>query len=136
MTDTPSHPDVSTMTPAEASGALAQMQADAHPPAPLSPTTAAEATARLQTLTSNKEWGARLLAGHIEERQEWQRLTELAAGADEVKDATGGRSDFRGNARRQGNAPGNGGDQGAAERSARRRGLVCAIPGRRLDRGP
>ena len=63
------------------------MQADAHPAPPLSPTTAAEASARLQTLTANKEWGARLLAGGIEERREFARLTELASGADTVADA-------------------------------------------------
>jgi hypothetical protein len=48
--------DPSSMTPEVAGATLAQMQADAHPPAPLAPTTAAEANARLQALTSNKEW--------------------------------------------------------------------------------
>jgi hypothetical protein len=90
MPDTPAAPDISTMTPDVASATLAQMQIDAHPPAPLSPTTAAEANARLQTLTANKEWGQRLLAGGMEERREFQRLTQLAAGTDEVKDAIDG----------------------------------------------
>jgi hypothetical protein len=90
--NTPAAPpvDPSSMTPEQATATLAQMQINAHPSAPLSPTTASEARARLTELTNNREWGARLLAGHIEERQEWQRLTELAAGADEVKDAIDG----------------------------------------------
>ena len=90
MADTRAAPDISTMTPEVAGATLAQMQIDAHPPAPLAPTTAAEANARLQTLTSNKEWGARLLAGGIEERREFERLTELAAGTDAVADAIAG----------------------------------------------
>ena len=90
MADTPAAPDISTMTPEVAGATLAQMQIDAHPPAPLAQTTAAEASARLQTLTSNREWGARLLAGGMEERREFQRLTELAAGADDVKNAIDG----------------------------------------------
>ena len=55
------------LTPDQATATLAQMRLDAHPPAPISPTTPAEARARLNALTSNKEWGARLLAGRIEE---------------------------------------------------------------------
>jgi hypothetical protein len=88
--DSPSSPDISAMTPDVATATLSQMQLDVRPPPPLVPSTAAEANARLQTLTSNKEWGARLLAGGMEERREFQRLTELAADADEVKDAIAG----------------------------------------------
>jgi hypothetical protein len=91
MVDTPATPpDVSAMTPDQASATLAQMRIDARPPAPLVPSTASEAQARLQTLTGNAEWGKRLLEGGIEERAEFRRLTELAAGADEVKDAIEG----------------------------------------------
>jgi hypothetical protein len=75
------------LTPDQATATLAQMRLDAHPPAPLVPTTPAEARARLNALTSNKEWGARLVAGHIEEGREFARLSELADQADQVTDA-------------------------------------------------
>jgi hypothetical protein len=92
MTDTPAVPPVDpwSLSSEQAAGVLSQMQIDAHPPAPLAPTTPAEARARLNELTSNKEWGARLIAGHVEERREFARLTELANQADEVKDAIDG----------------------------------------------
>src|SRR5262245_34420093 len=74
-------------SPQEATARLDAMQAAFHPPPPLTPTTPAEAKARLQALTSSAEWGARLLAGNTDARQEFVRLTELAAGADQVSDA-------------------------------------------------
>jgi hypothetical protein len=53
MVDTPAAPtapDISTMTPDQATATLAQMQIDAHPPAPLVPNTAADAHARSNQL--------------------------------------------------------------------------------------
>jgi hypothetical protein len=82
MTDTPAAPlpvDPWSMTPDQASATLSQMRIDAHPPAPLAPTTPAEARARLNELTSNKEWGKRWVEGGIAERHEYARLIELAA---------------------------------------------------------
>jgi hypothetical protein len=90
MTDTlaaPAPVDPWSMTPDQATATLAQMQIDAHPPAPLNPTTPRDARRRLDELTSNKEWGARWLAGHSAEGAEYKRLSELANQADEVKDA-------------------------------------------------
>jgi hypothetical protein len=87
---TPAAIPVESMTPAEAGATLLQMQLDARPLPPLVPSTASEAQARLQTLTGNAEWGKRLLAGHTEERREFERLTGLAAGADNIADAIAG----------------------------------------------
>ena len=44
-------------------------------------------SAARNALTSNKEWGARLVAGRIEEGREFARLSELADQADQVTDA-------------------------------------------------
>jgi hypothetical protein len=88
--ETPAAPapvDPWSMTPDQATATLAQMQIDAHPPAPLNPTTPQDARRRLDELTSNKEWGARWVAGGIAEGKEYARLSELANQADEVKDA-------------------------------------------------
>jgi hypothetical protein len=91
--DTPAAPppvDPWSMTPEQATATLAQMQIDAHPPAPLDPTTPQDARRRLDALTSNKEWGARWVAGGMAERKEYERLSELANQTDEVKQAIAG----------------------------------------------
>ena len=78
MTDTPTSAPTAPAAPARVD------------PAPINPTTPHEARARIDALTDNKEWGARWLAGGIAEHKEYQRLSELADQADEVKDAIAG----------------------------------------------
>jgi hypothetical protein len=88
--ETPAAPapaDPWSMTPDQVTAALAVMDAKLHPPPPINPTTPQDARRRLDELTSNKEWGARWLAGHSAEGAEYKRLSELADQADEVKDA-------------------------------------------------
>jgi hypothetical protein len=89
--DTPAAPppvDPWSMTPEQATATLAQMQIDAHPPAPLDPTTPQDA--RRGSPTIDKEWSKRWVEGGIAERKEYARLSELANQADEVKQAIAG----------------------------------------------
>jgi hypothetical protein len=93
MTDTPAAPapvDPWSMTPDQATAALAVMDAKLHPPPPINPTTPSEARARIDQLTSDKTWAARWVAGHSAEAKEYARLSELANQADEVADAIAG----------------------------------------------
>jgi hypothetical protein len=90
MPDTPAPPappDVWSMTPQEATAALAQMHSDMHPQPTIDPQTPAEAQARIDQLIADKDFGARLVTGHLAERKEWDRLHELANQTDKVTDA-------------------------------------------------
>ena len=61
------------------------------PPPPLSSdATPAQASADLALRTADKEWSAKLLAGDVATRTEFQSLSEKAAGADAAADAIGG----------------------------------------------
>ena len=86
-TDAPAPVDVSEMTPDQATAFLAVMDAKLHPPAPLNPTTPADARRRLDALISDKQWAANWTAGHRAEAAEYARLSELAGQADPVSDA-------------------------------------------------
>jgi hypothetical protein len=60
-------------------------------PPPLGPdATPAQAAAHLALRTADKEWSAKLLAGDVATRTEWQQLTEKAAAADTAADAING----------------------------------------------
>src|SRR5262245_18374915 len=81
MSDVP----ISELSRQQATERLAQMQA-AHDarrasPPPDRPTTAADAKARLDHLTGDKEWGAKLEAGDAETNREFHTLAALAADA-------------------------------------------------------
>jgi hypothetical protein len=61
------------------------------PPAPSPPpATPAEASARLSTLTADKDWAGKLLAGHGETTKEFHQLSELVAKGDNVDAAMAG----------------------------------------------
>jgi hypothetical protein len=93
--DTPAAPppvDPWSMTRDQAAAALAVMDAKLHPPPPINPENAQDARRRLDELTNNKEWGARWIAGGIAEAKEYQRLSELANQADQVKNAIAGET--------------------------------------------
>lgn len=66
-------------------------QAEASPsPAVLAPKTAAEAAKRLETLGADTAWRDRLFGGDAAARQEFNELTTMKAGADNVADAIAG----------------------------------------------
>jgi hypothetical protein len=71
--------DILALTPGEAGEILDQRAADFHQPAPLAPANAREADARLAHLINNPEWARKLMAGDVETRREFERLTELKA---------------------------------------------------------
>jgi hypothetical protein len=68
------------LSPEEASEVLAERSRDFGPaPAPLVPSTPAEAAQRLAQLTSNYEWTSRLLNGDISTADEFHLLSEFAS---------------------------------------------------------
>src|SRR5262245_19763021 len=77
--DTPIH----ELSPQQATARLAALQADWDarnaPPPTDKPATPMEARARLNTLTADKDWTAKLEQGDVEVRKEFTTLTELAA---------------------------------------------------------
>jgi hypothetical protein len=76
------------MTPEQATQALTDMGAafrGAEPSA--TPTTPAEANARLASLSTNKEWRDKYFGGNVEARREFSTLTEMAAAADDRIDS-------------------------------------------------
>jgi hypothetical protein len=67
------------MTPEQASTALSALEARARPAAPLKPTDARSAAARLAELSQQSGFLERLQQGHLETTREWKELTALAA---------------------------------------------------------
>jgi hypothetical protein len=76
--------------PEAATARLAELDAAYRGPAPSSsPSTPAEAAARLRVLANDRDWGRRYLDGSIAERHEFAALTQLAASGDQMPE-TGG----------------------------------------------
>jgi hypothetical protein len=75
--------DIRSLSPQEADAVLAEYTRTYHQgaPAPLVPSTPAEASARLAQLLSNDAWCRKLTSGDIATREEFHRLSELAASA-------------------------------------------------------
>jgi hypothetical protein len=69
--------DILTLTPGEAGEILQQRALDFQQPAPLVPSNAREADARLAQLINDPEWARKLMSGDVETRREFERLTEL-----------------------------------------------------------
>ena len=93
MPDTPAAPapvDPWSMTPDQATAALAAMDAAIHPPPPLVPQDAQDARAQLDLLTRNPSWAESLLKGNVETRKQFDELVAKAAGGDSVSDAVVG----------------------------------------------
>ena len=93
MPDTPAAPapvDPWSMTPDQATAALAAMDAAIHPPPPLVPQDAQDARAQLDLLTRNPSWAEGLLKGNVETRKQFDELVAKAAGGDDVGDAVAG----------------------------------------------
>lgn len=80
-----------TLTPAEATAKLAEISvALAPPPPPDKPANAVEASARLDVLKADKTWRENYLAGRVEERREFDALTQLVASGNQADFAMAG----------------------------------------------
>jgi hypothetical protein len=93
MTDTPAAPapvDPWSMTPDQATAALAAMNAVVNPPPPLIPQDAQDARATLERLSRDKSWADSLFNGNVETRKQFDELVAKAAGGDDVGDAVAG----------------------------------------------
>ena len=93
MTDTPTAPapvDPWSMTPDQATAALAAMNAVVNPPPPLIPQDAQDARATLERLSRDKSWADSLFNGNVETRKQFDELVAKAAGGDDVGDAVAG----------------------------------------------
>jgi hypothetical protein len=72
------------MTPEQAGAELARLTAEFHgPPPSANPTNGAEARARLQTLTQNRQWTEKLIAGDATTKAEYESLTKMVAESDD-----------------------------------------------------
>ena len=89
MTDTPAAPpaDAWSMTPDQATAALAAMNAVVNPPPPLVPQ---DARAQLDLLSRNASWAESLFKGDVATRKQFDELVAKAASGDNVGDAVAG----------------------------------------------
>ena len=78
--------DILTLTPSEAGEILQQRALDFQQPAPLAPSNAREADARLAQLINNPEWARKLMSGDVATRDEFQKLSEMKAVDDTLTD--------------------------------------------------
>src|SRR5262249_1369323 len=75
-----SDPDAFSLTPEQATQALADRAAEFRgPPPSANPTTPAEATARLDALRGDRDFYDKLMSGNADTRREFDRLNELAS---------------------------------------------------------
>jgi hypothetical protein len=80
----PDTPDVATLTPEQATAELARLTDQFRGSAPAAnPTTPAEAQARLNHLTSNREFAERFAKGDVKARREFDRLTQQIASGEQ-----------------------------------------------------
>jgi hypothetical protein len=82
-------PTILTLTPAEATAKLQEMQAAMHP-APVAPVNAQGARALLDKLTRDPGWGKALLNGDPGVTKQFNDLTAMSAAGDDVGDAVKG----------------------------------------------
>lgn len=100
MTDTPAaapaDPYVMTadqiysLTPDQATAALAAMDRAIHPPPSVVPQDAQDARQQLDLLSRNASWAESLFKGNVETRKQFDKLVAKAADADSVGDAVAG----------------------------------------------
>jgi hypothetical protein len=83
MTEAELRDAIASLSPQEATELLAEYAASYHapPPAPLHPSTPAEASARLAQLRTDDAWCRKLNSGDIATREEFHQLSALAASA-------------------------------------------------------
>jgi hypothetical protein len=77
--------DLSAPPSAEVTARVAALEA---PAPPIAPATPSDARRRLDLLIADRDFGARLLAGHVETKAEWDSLQALAAKADVPPEST------------------------------------------------
>jgi hypothetical protein len=93
MADTPAAPapvDPWSMTPDQATAALAAMDAAIHPPPSIVPQDAQDARVMLDRLSRDASWAQRLFSGNVEARRQFDELVAKAAAGDDVGDAIAG----------------------------------------------
>ena len=94
MADTPAAPpadpyvmtadQIYSMTPDQATAALAAMDHAIHPPPSVVPQDAQDARATLEMLSRNASWADSLFKGNVETRKQFDELVAKAAGGDAV----------------------------------------------------
>jgi hypothetical protein len=95
MTEVELRDAISSLSPEEATELWNEYAASYHapPPAPLVPSTPAEADARLAQLITDAEWIGKLLSGDLSVRDEFHRLNEMKSGLT-VFDPSAGTGDI------------------------------------------
>jgi hypothetical protein len=83
-------PTIATLTPAEATAKLQEMQDALHPPPSSTPADAQEAQLLLDKLTKDTTWGKALVNGDPAARKQFDDLTKQVAAGDVVGDALAG----------------------------------------------
>ena len=93
MTDTPAAPapvDPWSLTPQEATAALAAMDAAIHPRPSLIPQDSQDARQQLDLLSRNASWADSLFKGNVETRKQFDDLLAKAAAANDTEDMVAG----------------------------------------------
>jgi hypothetical protein len=82
MSDAELRDAIASLTPEEATELYNEYARTYHalPPAPLVPTTPAEADARLAQLITDPDWISKLMSGDLTVRDEWHKLNAMKAG--------------------------------------------------------
>jgi hypothetical protein len=87
MTDSPSMDAIAAMSPAEATAALAAMDAASNPPPSIVPQDSQDAKGQLDLLSRNPTWAQALFSGDGAARKQFDALVATAGDADTVGDA-------------------------------------------------
>ena len=82
--------DAWSMTPDQATAALAAMHTALHPPPSVVPQDAQDARQQLDMLSRNASWADSLFKGNVETRKQFDALVAQAAAGDDVGDAVAG----------------------------------------------
>jgi hypothetical protein len=93
MPDTPTPPaapDPWSMTPEQATAALAAMDRETRPAPTITPVDAQDARVTLDVLSRNPGWAESLFRGDVATRKQFDELVAKAADADTVSDAVAG----------------------------------------------
>jgi hypothetical protein len=73
--------EIQQLTPEEATAVMNEFTATFHQqPAPLVPSTPAEADARLAQLITDPDWIGKLMSGNLAVKEEWHKLNAMKAG--------------------------------------------------------
>ena len=81
---------ISSLTPDQATAALAAMDRAIHPPPSVVPADAQDARMQLDLLSRNASWAESLFKGNVETRKQFDELVAKAAGANDTEDMVAG----------------------------------------------